>query len=201
MIKLGSEKARAFTPMTTVAAQMVLAVEDTADAPGDPGDAVRVLLYPGETLWVWQTTGAPPFFCPLSFSRVRRPVRGGGVIVSFVGCACKILRHVCTRVVSSSLRPLAAGGVGCVRVRHLRQGMYRYTGRGGDVRSHRPTAFLCGALHFRLLVLVCVCPGRVIIICAAYEKYPLRFHLDRAFFSSKEEAAEIRIREYVGVLL
>ena len=52
MIKLGSEKARPFTPITTVAAQLVLAVEDTSDAPGDPGDTVRVLLYPGEMLWV-----------------------------------------------------------------------------------------------------------------------------------------------------
>ena len=52
MMKLGSDKARPFTPITTVAAQLVLAVEDTSDAPGDPGDAVRALLYPGEMLWV-----------------------------------------------------------------------------------------------------------------------------------------------------
>lgn len=49
MMKLGSDKtsSRPFTPITTVAAQMVLAVEDTPDAPGDPGDAVRALLFPG----------------------------------------------------------------------------------------------------------------------------------------------------------
>lgn len=42
---------RPYTPITTVAAQMVLTVEDTAESPGDPGDAVRALLYPGEVVW------------------------------------------------------------------------------------------------------------------------------------------------------
>jgi len=51
MIKFGSDKARPFTPITTVAAQLVLTVEDSPDAPGDPGDAVRALLYPGELVW------------------------------------------------------------------------------------------------------------------------------------------------------
>jgi hypothetical protein len=30
---------------------LVLAVKDSPDAPGDPTDAVRALLFPGEVLW------------------------------------------------------------------------------------------------------------------------------------------------------
>ena len=51
MMKIGSDKARPFTPVSVVASQLALPIPDAPGKPGDPGDLLRAIMYPGELVW------------------------------------------------------------------------------------------------------------------------------------------------------
>ena len=51
MMKMGSDKARPFTPVSVVASQLALPIPDAPGKPGDPGDLLRAIMYPGELVW------------------------------------------------------------------------------------------------------------------------------------------------------
>ena len=49
-MKIGSDKARPFTPVSVVASQLALPIRTRPQAWG-PGDLLRAIMYPGELVW------------------------------------------------------------------------------------------------------------------------------------------------------